>query len=184
MLDNMRSRVQPLLMNTIESLQRRLKAKGSDPGPTDGIDGPLTSAAWAAYQSATGAPNTTNGSPTSQDALSKLLARAKADVGVLSTSDNAGADHGELQCADAVTRILHNELGFSLPKTLSTDELYDELVSAGWKNADLRTPGAVIVSPSCSAMHGHTGSLVRMGPSIATPALPGVGRKTGLFIVG
>ena len=27
---------------TIESLQRRFKAKGFDPGPIDGIDGPWT----------------------------------------------------------------------------------------------------------------------------------------------
>jgi hypothetical protein len=92
-----------------------------------------------------------------QDALSKLLARARADVGVLSTTDDPGTDHGNLGCADAVTRILHDELGFSLPKTLSTDELYDELVAAGWQKVELRTPGAVIVSPSCAAMHGHTG---------------------------
>ena len=29
--------------------------------------------------------------------------------------------------------MLHDELGFSLPKTLSTDELYDEVVASGWK---------------------------------------------------
>jgi hypothetical protein len=144
-------------MNTIESLQRWLKAKGFDPGPIYGIDGPLTFGAWSAYQAATGASDTTNGLPGCQDALSKLLARAQSDVGVLSTSDDAGTDHGQLGCADAVTRILHDELGFSLPKTLSTDELYDELISGGWKKEDLQTPGAVIVSPSCAAMHGHTG---------------------------
>jgi hypothetical protein len=144
-------------MNTIESLQRWLKAKGFDPGPIDGVDGPLTFAGWSAYLASTGASNTTDGLLGSQDALKKLLARAQADIGVLSTSEDAGTDHGELGCADAVTRILHDELGFSLPKTLSTDELYDELVSGGWNKVDLRTPGAVIVSPSCAAMHGHTG---------------------------
>jgi hypothetical protein len=92
-----------------------------------------------------------------QDALSKLLARAKADVGVLSTADDSGTDHGNLGCADAVSRILHDELGFSLPKTLSTDELYDELRFGGWNEVELRTPGAVIVSPSSPVMHGHTG---------------------------
>jgi hypothetical protein len=111
----------------------------------------------AANQPTTGASNTTNGLAGSQDALSKLLVRAQADVGVLSTSDDPGTDHGQLGCADAVTRILHDELGFSLPKTLSTVELFDELVSAGWIKVDLRTPGAVIVSPSCAVMHGHTG---------------------------
>jgi hypothetical protein len=92
-----------------------------------------------------------------QDALSKLWARAKADVGVLSTADDFGTDHGNLGCADAVARILHDELGFSLPKTLSTDELYDELRFGGWTEVELRTPGAVIVSPSSPVMHGHTG---------------------------
>ena len=144
-------------MNTIESLQLWLKAKGFDPGPIDGIDGPLTFAAWSAYQAATEPSNAINRPPDCQATLSKLLARAQADVGVLSTSDDAGTDHGQLGCADAVTRILHDELGFALPKTLSTDELYDELVAGGWKKADLRTPGAVIVSPSCGSMHGHTG---------------------------
>jgi hypothetical protein len=33
---------------TIESLQQRLKAKGFNPGPIDGIDGPWTFAAWSA----------------------------------------------------------------------------------------------------------------------------------------
>ena len=143
-------------MNTIESLQQWLKAKGFDPGPVDGLDGPLTFAGWSAYLATTGAANIANG-VTFQDLLNKLLARAKADVGVLSTSDDPGTDSGQLGCADAVTRILHDELGFSLPKTLSTDELFDELVNAGWRKVDLVTPGAVIVSPSCAAMHGHTG---------------------------
>ena len=70
------------------------------------------------HQPTTGASNTANGLAGSQDALSKLLARAEADVGVLSTSKDPGTDHGQLGCADAVTRILHDELGFSLPKTL------------------------------------------------------------------
>lgn len=171
-------------MKTIESLQRWLKAKGFDPGPLDGIDGPLTFAAWSAYQASAGPSNTTEDLAGCQDALSKLLARAQTDVGVLSTSDDPGTDHGQLGCADAITRILHDELGFSLPKTLSTEELYDELVSGGWKNADLRTPGAVIVSPSCAAMHGHTGIVGENGAIIATPALLDVGRKTGLLIGG
>jgi hypothetical protein len=33
---------------TIESLQQRLKAKGFNPGPIDGIDGPWTFGAWSA----------------------------------------------------------------------------------------------------------------------------------------
>jgi hypothetical protein len=143
-------------VNTIESLQVWLKAKGFNPGPIDGLDGPLTFAAWSAFLKA--APLTTNnGVQVSKDALANLLARAKADVGVLSTSDDSGTDNGQLGCADAVTRILHDELGFSLPKTLSTEELFDELVAAAWIKIDLLTPGAVIVSPSCAAMHGHTG---------------------------
>jgi peptidoglycan hydrolase-like protein with peptidoglycan-binding domain len=42
---------------TIESLQRWLKAKGFDPGPIDGLNGPKTFAAWAAYQTANVASN-------------------------------------------------------------------------------------------------------------------------------
>jgi len=143
-------------VNTIESLQLWLKAKGFNPGPIDGLDGPLTFAAWAAFLKAASL-TTSNGAQVSQDALAKLLARAKADVGILSTSDDSGTDNGQLGCADAVTRILHDELGFSLPKTLSTEELFDELVAAAWIKIDLLSPGAVIVSPSCAAMHGHTG---------------------------
>ena len=93
----------------------------------------------------------------SRDALSKLLTSARADVGILSTLDDPGTDRGQLGCADAVTRILYDELDFALPKTLSTAELFDELVHGGWIKVDLRTPGAVIVSPTCVAMHGHTG---------------------------
>ena len=44
-------------METIESLQRLLKAKGFDPGPIDGLDGPKTFAAWSVYQAANGASN-------------------------------------------------------------------------------------------------------------------------------
>jgi hypothetical protein len=150
-------------MKTIESLQRWLIAKGFDPGPVDGIDGPLTFAGWSAYLAATTVPSTNNGAPACQDLLNQLLARAKADVGVLSTSQDAGTDGGQLGCADAVTRILHDELGFCLPKTLSTDELYDELVHAGWNKVDLLTTGAVIVSPSCASMHGHTGIIGENG---------------------
>jgi hypothetical protein len=107
-------------MNTIESLQRWLKAKGFDPGPIDGTDGPLTFAGWSAYLAARVAPSANNGAPIPQDLLNKMLARAKADVSVLSTADDPGTDNGQLGCADAVTRILYDELGFSLPKTLST----------------------------------------------------------------
>ena len=148
-------------MKTIESLQRWLKEKGPefDPGPIDGVDGPKTFAAWSRYigQAANGASSPSKDLTSRQGVSSRLLARAKADVGKLSVRNDPGTDHGNLGCADAVTRILHDELGFSLPKTLSTDELYHELVSGGWQEVDLKTPGAVIVSPSCAAMHGHTG---------------------------
>jgi hypothetical protein len=143
-------------VNTIESLQLWLKSKGFNPGPIDGLDGPQTFAGWSAFLQAS-SQTTINGAQVSQDALAKLLARAKTDVGVLSTSNDSGTENGQLGCADAVTRILHDELGFSLPKTLSTEELFDELVAAAWIKTQLLTPGAVIVSPSCAAMHGHTG---------------------------
>jgi hypothetical protein len=138
-------------MNTIESLQRWLAAKGLNPGPFDGIDGPRTFAAWSAYLLATNASNPGNGNPTSKEALAKLLA-------VLSTSGDPGTgDHRSLGCADAVTRILHDQLGYPIKKTDSTSVLYDELVSGRRQAVDLTTPGSVIVSPACRVMHGHTG---------------------------
>jgi hypothetical protein len=145
-------------MNTIESLQRWLAAKGFNPGPFDGIDGPRTFAAWSAYLLSTNASNPGSGNPTSKEALSKLLAKARANLGVLSTSGDPGTgEHGSLGCADAVTRILHDQLGYPIKKTDSTNELYDELVSARWQAVDLTTPGSVIVSPRCRVMYGHTG---------------------------
>jgi peptidoglycan hydrolase-like protein with peptidoglycan-binding domain len=55
---------------TIESLQRWLKAKGFDPSPIDGTDGPETFAAWSAYigQAATGASNPSKDIASRQDA--------------------------------------------------------------------------------------------------------------------
>jgi peptidoglycan hydrolase-like protein with peptidoglycan-binding domain len=145
--------------NTIESLQRWLKEKGFNPGPIDGADGPKTFAAWSAYigQAATGASNPSKDLASGQDALKRLLARAKADVGKLSTRNDRGTDNGNLGCADAVTRILHDELGFSIQSTFSTYGLKNELVAAGWQTVDLSTTGAVIVSPSRGDIHGHTG---------------------------
>jgi len=102
-----------------------------------------------------------------QDALSRLLARAKADVGhPLWTAPET--DRGRFGCADAVSHILHDELGFSVGITTSTKKLYDELVAAGWQKIDVTTsgvvvpPGAVIVSPTFTdkqgkTVHGHTG---------------------------
>jgi hypothetical protein len=103
-----------------------------------------------------------------QDALSRLLAEAKADVGRALWKDDRDTNHGQLGCADAVSHILH-ELGFSVGITTSTKKLYDELVAAGWQKIDVTTsgvvvpPGAVIVSPTCSAMHGHTGIVSEKG---------------------
>jgi hypothetical protein len=91
-----------------------------------------------------------------QDALSRLLAEAKAEVGVLSTKDDPEADHGNLGCAVAVTHIL-KKLGFPILKTPSTDKLKEELEHARWRPVPLNTPGAVIVSPTQGAVHGHTG---------------------------
>jgi hypothetical protein len=147
-------------VSTILKVQNFLKIRGFDPGSLDGQDGPNTEHAWDSFEAICAFP-VNSVSPITPSvpsgALDKILARAKADVGLLSTLNDAGTDHGNLGCADAVTRILHDELGFSLPKTLSTDELFDELKSAGWVKVDLNTPGAVIISPTCSAMHGHTG---------------------------
>jgi hypothetical protein len=78
------------------------------------------------------------------------------DVGKLSTKADPGTANGELGCADAVTRILHDECAFAIDKTLSTDELFQELKKAGWPEVDPSTPGSVIVSPSVLPIHGHT----------------------------
>jgi hypothetical protein len=97
-----------------------------------------------------------------QDALSRLLAKAKAEVGVLSTKGDPDTEDGRLGCADAVTKIL-NKLGFPIRPTPSTDKLDQELGGAGWHKIDVTTsgavvpPGAVIVSPTRGAQHGHTG---------------------------
>lgn len=92
-----------------------------------------------------------------------LLAAALADVGKLSTRNIAGTENGNLGCAAAVTAILHDQLHLDIATTLSTDVLYDELKTARWKEVSTDTPGAVIVSPTCSSMHGHTGIIGENG---------------------
>lgn len=155
----------------VQSVQSYLKIKGFNPGPLDGIIGDQTVASWNRFLDAEEAaiaekakpaprpvPTAANPSDTaSGSARAKLLARAVADVGKLSTRSDVGTDRGNLGCADAVTRILHDELAMSIALTLSTDELYEELKKANWKLVDPNTPGAVVVSPSNSHMHGHTG---------------------------
>src|SRR5271165_5560890 len=96
-------------------------------------------------------------SPVLSAGSSKLLSRAIMDVGKLSTKADPDTEAGELGCADAVTRILHDECGFPIDKTLSTVELFSELQKAGWQEVATSTPGSVIVSPSIPSMHGHTG---------------------------
>jgi len=91
------------------------------------------------------------------DASARLLSRAIMDVGKLSTKADRGTVGGELGCADAVTRILHDECGFAIDKTLSTDELFQELKKAGWQEVEPSTTGSVIVSPTVASTHGHTG---------------------------
>ena len=90
-------------MKTIESLQQRLKAKGINPGPIDGIDVSKTFDAWSRYLAATD-PAATEASNASedlagrQDALSRLLKKAQDDVGNLSTKgdDDTNPDGPEM----------------------------------------------------------------------------------------
>jgi hypothetical protein len=88
--------------------------------------------------------------------FSNLAAAAEGNVGKLNTSGFAGTDAGRLACAAAVSKIVKDEMGYDLPKTNSTAELYDEL-KKGWREVPAGTPGAVIVSPTSGGQHGHTG---------------------------
>jgi hypothetical protein len=94
-------------------------------------------------------------------APTNLAEAAIQNTGHLNTTQDPGTNHGELACADAVTRIVRNQLGIDLTRTLSTATLHDNLeagVQRGeWKKVPLNTPGAVIVSPTRGPMHGHTG---------------------------
>jgi hypothetical protein len=89
--------------------------------------------------------------------VNSLADAAVANVGRLNTTQDAGTQGGALACADAVTRIVHDQLGINLPKTTSTAELYSNLRKGGWQEVDPNTPGAVIVSPTQGERHGHTG---------------------------
>ena len=154
----------------ILSVQNYLTIRGFKPGPLDGEIGDQTVASWnrfldseeerlnplEASSSGLQAPRAQAVTPAPVFSQS-ILEAALADVGKLSTKNDAGTDHGNVGCADAVTRILHDQLGQPIEKTLSTDELYDELRKSGWREVSTSTPGAVIISPTCSAMHGHTG---------------------------
>jgi N-acetyl-anhydromuramyl-L-alanine amidase AmpD len=91
-----------------------------------------------------------------------LADAAQANVGVLSTRNMPGTEGGNLGCAGGVCKIL-NDQGYQLSPTLSTSGLYDELKSAGWREVDPHTPGAVIVSPTVGGTHGHTGIVGQNG---------------------
>jgi hypothetical protein len=88
--------------------------------------------------------------------FANLAAAAEGNVGKLNTSGFAGTEAGRLACAAAVSQIVKDEMGYDLPKTNSTAELYDEL-KKGWREVPAGTPGAVIVSPTSGGQHGHTG---------------------------
>src|SRR6516164_5070076 len=168
----------------VYSVQSFLKWKGLDPGPIDGDIGPLTTAAWNLFLDSeegsisnpaidtpkkskspaeaqtveTGAlgPNRTLGS-------AELIAAAKANVGKFLTRNAPGTDNGHLACAYAVTHIV-KAAGFEIQYTLSTNDLFAQLrASSHWQETSLDTPGSIIVSPTCSAMHGHTGIIGESG---------------------
>jgi hypothetical protein len=123
------------------------------------------------YQFAGGGPRT--GVP-SKPAATNLSQAAIDNVGRLNTTQDPGTNHGELACADAVTRIVRDQMGLDLPKTLSTNELYDNLVKGGWQEVDPATPGAIIVSPSNSVMHGHTGIVGENGLIYSNSSATGI----------
>jgi hypothetical protein len=151
----------------ILSVQNYLTIRGFKPGPLDGEIGDQTVASWNRFLDSEEErlnPSKTTEGPIPAPAFSQsILEAALVDVGKLSTRNDAGTDHGNLGCADAVTRILHDQLGLPIEKTLSTDELYDELRKAGWKEVSTATPGAIIVSPTNGQMDGHTGVIGENG---------------------
>jgi hypothetical protein len=92
-----------------------------------------------------------------QGQAANLAQAAETNVGKLNTAHDPGTQGGELACADAVCNIVHDQMGINLPKTLSTKELYENMVKGGWQEVDPHTPGAVIVSPATDTTHGHAG---------------------------
>src|SRR6516164_191088 len=113
----------------ILSVQNYLTIRGFKPGPLDGEIGDQTVASWNRFldseeerlnpleapSSALQAPRAQTVSPAPVFSQS-ILEAALADVGKLSTKNDAGTDHGNLGCADAVTRILHGQLGLPIEK--------------------------------------------------------------------
>jgi hypothetical protein len=170
----------------VYSVQSFLKWKGRNPGPLDGDIGPLTTAAWNLFldseeeriatpaistpENSQSPPETpgAQGAPISNPPArtlgsAELIAAAKANVGKLLTRNAPGTDNGTLACAYAVTHIV-KAAGFEIEYTLSTDDLFAHLcASSHWQETSLDTPGSIIVSPTCSAMHGHTGIIAESG---------------------
>ena len=139
-----------------------------NPGPLDGILGSQTIAAWNKFLDVVESKPTVPPPPAvpsipDGNASLKLLEAAKDNVGKLSSHNAEGTEHGNFACAWAVTHVVRLA-GFPIEYTLSTDELYDHLKSSSdWKPCSLETPGSIIVSPSTSAMHGHTGIIGENG---------------------
>jgi hypothetical protein len=63
----------------------------------------------------------------------------------------------------------------------STRDLFNELVSGGWQEVDLKTPGAVIVSPSKDmngkTVHGHTGIVGENGVIYSNSSATGLWKQ-------
>jgi hypothetical protein len=76
---------------------------------------------------------------------------AQADVGMLTPGKDPN-----LGCAASVSQVL-NSAGYRIPSTESTDQLYDNIVKAGWQPVPLGTPGSVVIAPTIGSNHGHTG---------------------------
>ncbi len=63
-------------LSTVRGVQQALQALGIDPGPVDGLAGPLTAAAVAAFQAASGLPATGEVDEATRAALAAALAGA------------------------------------------------------------------------------------------------------------
>ena len=151
----------------ILAVQQFLYAQGINLGPDgiDGEDGPNTLNAWKQFVAKAVPPKAepipSVPSVPSGTAREKLLYRAIKDIGVLSTINDRGTDRGNLGCADAVSKILKEEVGLDIPIELSTAALYIVLKQKNWRLVE-PVPGAVIISPTGiqTHAHGHVGIIV------------------------
>jgi hypothetical protein len=125
-------------------------------------------AAWYSPVGASNDPNKTNAQEGAnilhfmQNPSGPTASAGKGGGGVLGAAAVAnrgmatpGSDPN-LGCAASVSKILNTQ-GYNIPSTQSTDQLYQEIVQAGWQSVALGTPGSVVIAPSVGSNHGHAG---------------------------